>query len=119
MKYTIINNNPNNFKANYVIDGKEQYTQLSKIADTYVRISRRVIVQVNPYGRIYGDGHEITQHQMTEEELFQNSTIDPLSQQKKVAAELLAAYHSNNCQMTEELLVLVLKQEPVKTKKRK
>lgn len=119
MKYTIINNNPNNFKVTYIVDGQEQRAQLSNVADTYVRISRRAIVQVNPYGRIFGDGQEITQHQMTEEELFQNSTVDPLCQQKKIAAELLMSYYNNENQMTVELLELVLIPTIAKTKKRK
>ncbi|MEP9010037.1 hypothetical protein [Enterobacter kobei] len=120
MKYTLVNNNPNNFKVTYVIDGQEQRAQLSNVADTYVRISRRVIIQVNPYGRIFGDGHEITQHTMTEEELFQESTVDALAIQKQYAGLLLEAFYNNGNEMTEELLELILNPTPLaKTKKSK
>lgn len=108
MKYTIYNNNPKNFKFTYELDGQQQRAQLSTINDTYVRIAPRKLVQVNPYGRIFGDGHEITQHTMTEEELFQNSTVDPLAEQKRVAGQLLEAFYNNGNEMTEELLELIL-----------
>ncbi|HHH4724446.1 TPA: hypothetical protein ACPZ06_001103 [Klebsiella pneumoniae] len=108
MKYTIYNNNPKNFKFTYEVDGQPQRAQLSTINDTYVRIAPRKLVQVNPYGRIFGDGHEITQHTMTEEELFQNSTVDPLAEQKRVAGQLLEAFYNNGNEMTEELLELIL-----------
>ncbi|MGX5091021.1 hypothetical protein ACWKXX_07610 [Enterobacter sp. UPMP2061] len=120
MKYTIYNNNPKNFKFTYEVNGQPQKAQLSTINDTYVGIAPRKLVQINPYGRIYGDGAEITQHTMTEEEFFQNSTIDPLAEQKRVAAQLLEAFYNNGNEMTEELLELVLNPQPLaKNKKSK
>ncbi|HCM9229301.1 TPA: hypothetical protein N5L21_000899 [Enterobacter bugandensis] len=120
MKYTVINNNPQNFKFTYEVDGRLQKGQLSTIHGDYIKVAPRIIVQMNPYGRIFGDGHEITQHTMTEEELFQNSTVDPLAEQKRVAAQLLEAYYLNHKEMTEELLELILNPTPLaNTKKSK
>ncbi|MCE1365997.1 hypothetical protein LWU71_07725 [Enterobacter hormaechei] len=120
MKFTIYNNNPKNFKFTYEVNGQPQKAQLSTVNDTYIKISPRVVVQLNPYGRIYGDGAEITHHTMTEEEFFQNSLVDPLAEQKKVAAQLLETFYSNGKEMSEELLELILAPQPIaKTKKPK
>lgn len=127
MKYTVINNNPRNFKVIYEIDGKEQQAQLQGDTtrygslipgNTWVRIAKHQNATRNAYGTIYGAGAEITQHRMTEEELFQDSLVDPLSQQKKVAGELLEAFYNNGQEMTVELLELILIPQPQPTKKK-
>ena len=126
MKYTVINNNKRNFKVQYEVDGLEQQAQLQGdtthygrliTGNSWVRIARHQNATRNAYGKIYGAGEEITQHHMTEEELFQNSLVDPLYHQKKIAGLLLDAFYSNNQEMTVELLDTVLNPKPKKTKK--
>ncbi|RVS46495.1 hypothetical protein EOL00_27755, partial [Citrobacter freundii] len=117
MKYTVINNNKQNFKVQYEVDGLEQQAHLQGdtthygrliTGNSWVRIARHQNATRNAYGKIYGAGEEITQHHMTEEELFQNSLVDPLTHQKKIAGLLLDAFYSNNQEMTVELLDTVL-----------
>lgn len=122
MKYTIINNNPNNFKVQYEIDGIPQHVHLK--ANTakyqgmqYVRIDKHINVAVNPYGRVYGDGEEITQHLMREEQLFQRYTVDPLTYHKKLAGEILTAYYNNDSTMTVELFDSIAKSQTKKATK--
>lgn len=102
MKYTIINNNPANFKVTYEIKGNQQEARL-KLASVYVRIKKGMNVTINPYGRVYGDGKEILYHRMTEEELFQAMTVDRLVDEKLFSAQLLTAWYNNDEQMTDEI----------------
>lgn len=123
MKYKIINNNPQNFKVEYEIDGQKQTAHFQADSTRYgssgVRIARHRTITINTYGTIMGDGQTITQHHMSEEELFQESTVDALAIQKKYAGLLLEAFYSNGNEMTEELLELILNPNTVTTKKRK
>lgn len=123
MKYQIINNNPKNFKVEYEIDGQKQTAHFQADSTSYgsswVRIARHRTITINTYGTIMGDGQTITQHQMSEEELFQESTVDTLAIQKQYAGLLLEAFYRNGNEMTEELLELILNPKPVTTKKRK
>jgi|GEM_PF-4344748 len=127
MKYTVINNNSRNFKVTYYVDDQEQTAHLQGDTTRYgnvihgnswVRLARHQNATRNAYGKIYGAGKEITQHHMTEEELFQDSLVDPLTHQKKVAAELLEAFYNNGQEMTVELLELVLNSPKPKPKRK-
>lgn len=102
MEYTIINNNPYNFKVTYEINGNQQVARLQN-ASVYVRIKKGLNVTINPYGRVFGDGEEIRYRKMTEEELFQAMTVDRLVDEKLFAAQLLTAWYNNGEQMTEEI----------------
>lgn len=129
MKYSIINNNPLNFKVEYEIDGQKQTAHFQADSTRYgsvipgsswVRIARHRTITINTYGTIMGDGQTVTHHHMSEEELFQESTVDALAIQKQYAGLLLEAFYNNGNEMTEELLELILNPIPLaKTKKSK
>lgn len=102
MEYTIINNNPANFKVTYEINGNQQEARLQPTF-VYVRIKKGINVTINTYGSVFGDGEEIHYHRMTEEELFQAMTVDRLVDEKLFAAQLLTAWYNNDEQMTDEI----------------
>ena len=102
MDFTIINNNPTNFKVTYEINGNQQEARLNP-SSVYVRIKKGMNVTINPYGRVYGDGEEILYHRMTEEELYQAMPEDRLVEEKLFAAQLLTAWYNNDEQMTDEI----------------
>lgn len=112
MEYKIINNNPNNFKVTYEINGRTQEARLQAPRTHYdslvpgiqwVRIQRGVNVTINAYGKVYGDGSQIQYHEMGEDELFQAMTVDRLVDEKLFAAQLLTAWYNNDEQMTDEI----------------
>ncbi|ENV5883848.1 hypothetical protein ACFIPR_003216 [Enterobacter kobei] len=120
MKYTVLNDNPQNFKVTYYIGEYEQVAHFQADVkrygsvipgNTWVRIAKHQNATRNVYGRIYGGGSEITQHTMNEEELFQNSLIDPLTYQKRIAGLLIEAFYANQKVMTVEIIEAVLNKE--------
>ncbi|MBK5013984.1 hypothetical protein [Pantoea sp. S62] len=109
----ITNNNTQNFKASFYIDGKPARLHLSKLHDTnYVYIGSLRIVS-NVYGKIMcGDG-EVNEHMMHEEELFMQYTIDSNVYDKYIAGKIIHAWFVAGQQMTVEVLNQILTSHPV------
>lgn len=111
----ITNNNTQNFKASFYIDGKPARLHLSKLHDTnYVYIGSLRIVS-NVYGKIMcGDG-EVNEHMMHEEELFMQYTIDANVYDKYIAGKIINAWFGAGQQMTAEVLNQILSSQTVAT----
>ena len=77
MNYTIINNNPQNFKVLFTINGKEQYAQLR---EKLVVVSSTVTLTLNARGDVICSSNDSTDSEF--------------------ARALLMAYHSNGYRMT-------------------